>query len=191
MHSTVPPGNRGRRPRVTLERLLCDRPSRLQDCRLDGDALTPVTDHPRPPAGATDVTCWTPVDDRQASPDPEPRATLIAEPALGDDTTVTHTLVLEIDGPTRSIAVDYRPLDTTVIPERGVRVRTDDDDAVTVREARLTDGGQFVATVADPPSDGALFVEYAVSENPASGRHSVEVTVDGERQVEVRLVVLG
>ena len=124
---------------------------------------------------------------------PDLRTTLLADPSLpgAADAPVTHTLVLEVDVPTRSVAVDYRDLDTVVVPERGVRVRTDDDDAVAVAEARVAADDRFHVTLAEPRTEGALFVEYAVSRNPSGGNHAVDVVVDGVRETEARLVVMG
>jgi len=153
---------------------------------------------PLPRSDTVDVACWTPVvdetDDALSTTERrEPRATLLAAPALpGEpDGPVTHTLVLEVDAPTCSVAVDYRPLDTRVVAADGVRVRTDGDDPVAVSEARVAADGTFHVTFADGQTDGAVFVEYGVSRNPSGGRHTVGVVVDGERHTEARLVVVG
>jgi hypothetical protein len=138
------------------------------------------------------VACWTPVGSAPDTTRPEPRATLIAAPATpGAVDAVVHTLVLEVDGPMASVEIDYRPLDAAVVPEDGVRVRTDDDRPIAVDEACAADDGTFVVRFADPPTDGALFLEYSVTKNPDGGRHTVGVVVDGERHTEARLVVVG
>jgi len=146
-----------------------------------------------PSTGAVDVACWTPVG-TVATPgaEGEPRATLLAEPTLpgARNEPVTHTLVLEVDGPMASVELGYRPLDATVVPDRGVHVRTDEDGAIAVDEARVADDDTFLVTFTDPPSDGALFLEYSVTRNPEGGRHAVSVVVDGERHTEARLVVI-
>jgi len=69
-------------------------------------------------------------------------------------------------------------------------VRTDDGDVVPVSEARAEDDA-FVVTLAEPQTGGALFVEYDVTRNPSGGRHTVGVVVDGERETEARLAVVG
>ncbi|AZH24333.1 hypothetical protein [Haloplanus aerogenes] len=204
--------NRRRLPQATLRRLVSHPPSRLRDRALAADSE--VLQAPRetsevsqaaqatesvpstPPEPTTfDVACWTPVASAaEPTADPrEPRATLLAEPALPGTTSdpVSHTLVLEVDEPTACVELDYRPLDATVVPERGVRVRTDDDRPVTVDTARIGADGIFVVTFAQPPTDGALFLEYSVTQNPDGGQHTVGVVVDGERQTEARLVVVG
>jgi hypothetical protein len=143
-------------------------------------------------ADTVDVACWTPVGSTPDTTRPEPRATLIATPATpGAVDAVVHTLVLEVDGPMASVAIDYRPLDAAVVPEDGVRVRTDDDRPIAVDEARVADGGTFAVTFADRPTGGALFLEYSVTKNPDGGRHAVDVVVDGERHTEAGLVVVG
>ena len=198
---SVPRRNRPRRPpRATLERLVSRPPPRAQDCLPGADwgSSTPRADGlvvPSPRSDTVDVTCWTPVgDDRNGSTATDGlRTTLLADPALpgGTDGPVAHTLVLEVDVPTRTIAVDYRSLDSAVVPDRGVSVRTDGDETVAVGEASVTDDGTFEVTLAEPQTDGALFVEYAVTRNPSGGRHTVEVIVDGIRKTEARLVVMG
>jgi hypothetical protein len=203
--TTVSPRNRRRRPpRATLERLVSRPPPRVQDCAVDADgegvaaprtdgAVADVTES-RP--DGVDVACWTPVGDGEGSEpaeSPDLRTTLLANPSLpgGADDTVTHTLVLEVDAPTGSVAVDYRSLDVAVVPAHGVRVRTDDGEAVAVSEARVADDGTFRVAFAEPRTDGALFVEYDVTRNPSGGKHAVDVVVDGEREGEARLVVVG
>ena len=199
--TTVPPRNRSRGPpRATLERLVSRPPPRVWDRTFDGGGSTAArTDGlvaPPPRPDTIDVTCWTPVGDDQRH-DPaateDLRTTLLADPSLpgAADDPVAHTLVLEVDVPTRSVAIDYGGLDTAVLPERGVRVRTDDADTVAVAEAQVTDDGRFHVTLAEPRTDGALFVEYAVSRNPSGGNHAVDVVVDGVRETEARLVVMG
>ncbi|MEF8855832.1 MAG: hypothetical protein V5A16_00265 [Haloplanus sp.] len=200
----MPPRDRRRRPRATLKRLVSHPPPRLRDCVLDADGAgsrtsradggTPAVSGPPPASVTTGVACWTPIE----SPDPtsgprELRATLLAEPSLPGTTDgpVTHTLVVEVDEPTASVELDYRPLDATVMPERGIRVRTDDDRSVPVSEFRMADDGTFVVTFADSPADGALFLEYQVTRNPDGGRHTVGVVVGGSRRIEARLVVVG
>jgi hypothetical protein len=191
--STVPPRNRRRQPpRTTLERLVARPPPRVRDCAFDADDSAAGLPAPSPRSDSVDVACWTPVgDDPTATP--APRTTLLADPSLpGDaDGPVAHTLVLEVDAPTRSVAVDYRSLDAAVVPERGVRIRTDDDEDVAVAETRVAADGRFHVTLAEPRTDGALFVEYAVTRNPPGGNHAVGVVVDGTRETEARLVVLG
>jgi hypothetical protein len=188
---TVPPGNRRRQPpRSTLERLVSP-PPRVRNCALDAADHDVGPAAPSPRSGSVDVACWTPVAGPAATPNL--RTTLLADPSLPGavDAPVVHTLVLEFDVPTRSVAVDYGGLDTAVLPERGVRVRTDADDAVAVAEARVADDGRFHVTLAEPRTDGALFVEYAVRRNPPGGNHAVDVVVDGVRKTEARLVVMG
>jgi len=198
--TTVPPRNRSRGPpRATLERLVSRPPPRVWDRTFDGGGSTAArTDGlvaPPPRPDTIDVTCWTPVGDDQRH-DPaateDLRTTLLADPSLPGATAgpVAHTLVLEVDVPTRSVAVDYRSLDAAVVPAHGVSVRTDADEAVAVSEARVADDGTFEVTFAEPQTDGALFVEYAVTRNPSSGRHAVDVVVDGIRETEARLVVM-
>jgi hypothetical protein len=171
-------------------------PPRVLDCAFDAAEHEggPAVPSPRPEF--VDVACWTPVGDgptRDPATTPDLRTTLLADPSLpgATDDPVAHTLVLEVDVPTRSVAVDYGGLDTSVMPECGVRVRTDDDDAVAVAEARVAADGWFHVTLAEPRTDGALFVEYAVSRNPSGGNHAVDVVVDGVRETEARLVVMG
>jgi hypothetical protein len=195
--STVPSRNRRRGPpRTTLERLVSSPPPRVRDRALGGDGPTTAPADglvaPSPRSATVDVACWTPVGDDSAATH-DLRTTLLADPSLpgAADAPVAHTLVLEVDVPTRSIAVDYRGLDTAVLPERGVRVRTDDDAAVAVDEARVAGDGTFHVTLAEPRTDGALFVEYAVTRNPSGGDHAVGVVVDGVRETEARLVVMG
>lgn len=175
-------------------------PPRVRDSAFDGDGPTaaPVDGlgTPSPRSATVDVACWTPVgDDSTGGPTatPDLRTTLLADPSLpgAADAPVAHTLVLEVDVPTRSVAVDYGGLDAAVMPERGVRVRTDDDDAVAVAEARVAADGRFHVTLAEPRTDGALFVEYAVSRTPSGGSHAVDVVVDGVREAEAQLVVMG
>jgi hypothetical protein len=191
----VPPGNRRQSARTTLERLVSPPPPRVRNCAFDAAGHEDAPAGPSPRPESVDVTCWTPVaaptDDAATTPDL--RTTLLADPSLpgAADAPVTHTLVLEVDVPTRSVAVDYRDLDTVVVPERGVRVRTDDDDAVAVAEARVAADDRFHVTLAEPRTEGALFVEYAVSRNPSGGNHAVDVVVDGVRETEARLVVMG
>jgi len=191
----VPPGNRRQSARTTLERLVSSPPPRVRNCAFDAAEHEDAPADPSPRPASVDLACWTPVagstGDSAATPDL--RTTLLADPSLPGtaDTPVAHTLVLEVDVPTRSVAVDYRGLDTAVVPERGVRVRTDDDDAVAVDEAHVTDDGRFHVTLAEPRTDGALFVEYAVRRNPPGGNHAVDVVVDGVREAEARLVVMG
>lgn len=175
-------------------------PSRVRDRTVaDGERLATVPDgatEPAPVAARTkettaDVVCWTAVGASPGHDAREPRATLLAAPATpGEMDGVVHTLVLEVDGPTASVELDYRALDSTVVPERGVRVRTDDDRPVAVEDA-VADDGTFAVTFADPPTEGALFLEYSVTRNPEGGRHAVGVVVDGERETEARLVVVG
>jgi hypothetical protein len=139
------------------------------------------------------MMCWAPVaGPDEPSADSEPRTTLLADPAApgGTDGPVSHTLVLEVDAPTHSVAVDYRSLDASVMAAHGVRVWTDGGDVVPVSEARVEDDA-FVVTLAERRTGGALFVEYDVTRNPSGGRHSVDVVVDGERETEARLVVVG
>jgi len=154
-----------------------------------------VRTDPPAPSATVDVACWTPVaSPPDTTPDRrEPRATLLAEPSLPGttDTPVSHTLVFEVDEPTASVELDYRRIDAAVMPDHGVRVRTDDDRSVTVDEARVADDGTFLVTFARQPTDGALFLEYSVTQNPDGGRHTVGVVVDGERETEARLVVVG
>jgi len=181
---------RPRPPRAVLERLVAQFPSRVRDRTLDAaESAVSVAAPPSQPA-TVEVTCWTPM--AGPSPDPEPRTTLLADPAApgGTDAPVSHTLVLEVDAPTRSVAVDYRSLDASVVAAHGVRVRTDDGDVVPVSEARAEDDA-FVVTLAEPRTGGPLFVEYDVTRNPSGGRHTVGVVVDGERETEARLVVVG
>jgi len=182
---------------VALERLVSRLPFRVRDRTVDagGDDVAP-SPSPSSLPPTVEVACWTPVGaepgDRGAPADPpEPRATLLAEPAFLDATPVSHTLVLEVDAPTRSVAVDYRPFDASVIPRRGVRVRTDDGDRLAVDDAGVADGGTFVVTLAKPRTDGALFVTYDVTRNPPGGRHAVGVVVDDIRETEARLVTVG
>lgn len=142
------------------------------------------------------MACWTSVGggkQRDSGTTEDLRTTLLADPSLPEVAggPVAHTLVLEVDVPTRSIAVDYRSLDSAVVPDHGVRVRTDDDESVPVSEARVANDGTFSVTLAEQQTDGALFVEYAVTRNPPSGRHTVDVVVDGVRETEARLVVVG
>jgi hypothetical protein len=171
-------------------------PPRVRDRTFDGDGPTTAPADglaaPSPRSATLDVACWTPVGDDSATQS-NLRTTLLADPALpgAADAPVAHTLVFEVDVPTRSVAVDYRDLDTAVLPERGVQVRTDDADTVAVAEAQVTDDGRFHVTLAEPRTDGALFVEYAVSRNPSGGNHTVDVVVDGVREAEARLVVMG
>jgi len=182
---------RPRPPRAVLERLVAQFPSRVRDRTLDAaESAVSVAAPPSQPA-TVEVTCWTPM--AGPSPDPEPRTTLLADPAApgGTDAPVSHTLVLEVDAPTRSVAVDYRSLDAAVVPDHGVHVRTDDGDPVAVSEARVAGDGTFEVTLAEPRTDGALFVEYAVTRNPSGGRHTVGVVVNGARETEARLVVVG
>jgi hypothetical protein len=161
---------------------------------IDDDASTDRFAVPALPSPPVDVACWTPVGGETAESTRAPglRTTLLADPSLPDsaDTPVVHTRVLEADVPTRSVAVDYGDLDTAVVPERGVRVRTDDADVV-VAESHVADDGRFRVTLAEPRTGGALFVEYAVSRNPPGGNHAVDVVVDGVREAEARLVVMG
>lgn len=172
-------------------------PPRLLDRTLDAasrDDGVPATAISPPGSDTADVVYWTRVGSPDSAPDThEPRATLLAEPSLPEtpDRPVVHTLVLEIDGPTGSVELDYGPLDAAVVPERGVRVRTDDDRSVPVAESRATDDGTFAVTFADRPADCALFLEYRVTRNPDGGRHTVDVVVDGERRTEAGLVVIG
>jgi hypothetical protein len=176
-----------------LERLVTRPPPRVRDRTLDAADLDAAGPAPSPRPGTVDVTCWTPVGDPAADAvGSEPRATLLAEPPLTDatDGAVAHTLVLEIDAPTRSVTVDYRSLDAAVLPDRGVRIRTDDGEAVAVADATIDDDALRV-TLTDTLTDGALFAEYAVTRNPTGGRHTVGVTVDGDRETEARLVVIG
>jgi hypothetical protein len=195
--STVPPRNRRRQPpRTALERLVTRPPPRVRDRAFDGDGPTTAPADglgaPSPRSDTVDVACWTPVGDDSAAPS-DLRTTLLADPSLpgAADAPVAHTLVLEVDVPTRSVAIDYGGLDTAVLPERGVRVRTDDADTVAVAEAHVTDDGRFHVTLAESRTNGALFVEYAVSRNPSGGNHAVDVVVDGVRETEARLVVMG
>ena len=185
--------SRRRPPRVVLERLATQLPPRVRDRTLDAAESDVAVATPPPRPATVDVTCWTPIaGPGGASSAPEPRTTLLADPAApgGADGPVSHTLVLEVDAPTRSVAVDYRSLDASVVSAHGVRVRTDDGDPVPVSEARVTDGA-FVVTFAESRTGGALFVEYDVTRNPSGGRHTVGVVVDGERETEARLVVVG
>jgi hypothetical protein len=187
-----------RRPRATLEGLVSHPPPRLRDRALDavsrGNGDAPVVAHSPPEPGTTDVTYWTPIGSPDSTPDPrEPRATLLAEPSLPGtaDRPVAHTLVLEVGGTTASVELDYRPLDVAVVPERGVRARTDADRSIPVAESRLTDDGTFAVTFAERPADCALFLEYQVTRNPEGGRHTVDVVVDDDRRTEAGLVVVG
>jgi len=189
-----------RRPRAALEGLVNHPPPRLRDRTVDavswGDDGAPTMDHSPPASDTTEVTHWTPVGspDADRNSDPrEPRATLLAEPSLPGTAgrPVAHTLVLEVDAPMASVELDYRPLDAAVVPERGIRVRTDDDRGIPVEGARITDDGTFAVTFAERPTDCALFLEYRVTRNPESGRHTVGVVVDGERRTEAKLVVVG
>jgi hypothetical protein len=188
----VPPGSRRQSARATLERLVS--PPRVRNCAFDAAEHEDAPAGPSPRSESVDVACWTPVagptDDAAATPDL--RTTLLADTSLpgAAETPVAHTLVLEVDVPARSVAVDYGGLDTAVMPERGVRVRSD-DDAVTVDEVRVAADGRFHVTLAEPRTEGALFVEYAVSRNPSGGNHAVDVVVDGVRETEARLVVRG
>ena len=189
--TTVSP-RRPRPPRAVLERLVAQFPPRVRDRTLDAPP-SDTTAAPPPRSAIVEVACWAPVAGPDGpSADPEPRTTLLADPAApgGTDGPVSHTLVLEVDAPTRSVAVDYRSLDASVVAAHGVRVRTDDGDTVPVSETR-TDDGAFVVTLAEPRTGGALFVEYDVTRNPSGGRHTVGVVVDGERETEARLVVIG
>ena len=196
---TVSRRNRPRRsPRATLERLVSRPPRRVRDCSFDVDDRESANGvvGPSPRSDTVDVACWTSVGgDQQRGSDTmeDLRTTLLADPSLPEatDGPVAHTLVLEVDVPTRSVAVDYQGLDSAVVPERGVRVRTDDDEVVAVDEAHIGADGRFHVTLAEPRTDGALFVEYAVSRNPPGGSHTVGVVVDGVRETEARLVVMG
>jgi hypothetical protein len=177
-----------------LERLVSRPPPRLRDRALDAVDPDTVTVSPSRRADTVDVACWAPVEPvDEATTDPEPRTTLLADPSLpgATDGPVTHTLVLEVDAPTRSISVDYRSLDASVVPDHGVRVRTDDDESVAVSEAHATHDGTFGVRLAEPQTDGALFVEYAVTRNPAGGQHVVSVVVNGVRETAAQLVVVG
>lgn len=192
----VPPRNRPRRPpRATLERLVAPPPPQVRDRAFDAVDPDAAVETPSPPPDAVDVACWTPVGDDRRGPatTDDLRTTLLADSSLPGDAAgpVAHTLVLEVDVPTRTVTVDYRSLDSAVVPDHGVSVRTDDDEAVAVGEARVADDGTFSVTFAEPQTDGALFVEYAVTRNPPGGRHTVDVVVDGVRETEARLVVVG
>jgi hypothetical protein len=193
--ATVPSRNRRpRSPRAALERLVATRPPRIRDRTLDAAVSDPAVVTPLPRSAAVEVACWTPIDGTSAaSAGNEPRATILADSSGpdGTDAPVSHTLVLEVDTPTRSVGVDYHALETSVVPDRGVRVRTDDGDRVAVTGAHRAPDGTFVVTPAEPRTDGALFVEYDVSRNPSGGRHTVGVVVDGEFETEARLVVVG
>lgn len=176
-------------------------PPRLRDRAIgDGEASQPsptgsgntAPSDPLARPDTVDVACWTPVGSVPDTPRSELRATLLAAPATpGAVDGVVHTLVLEVDGPMASVEIDYQPLDATVVPEHRVRVRTDDDRPIAVDDARVADDGTFAVTFADRPTDGALFLEYSVTQNPDGGRHAVSVVVDGERHTEARLVVIG
>jgi len=174
----------------------------MRDRTLDAhgvDVAASLSASPSPRPDTVDVACWTPLDDDRQSghrdtsdPDVDPMATLLADPSTPGDagSAVAHTLVFEVEGPVRSIRIDYGPLDAAVTPEQAVRVRTETDRSLDVGWRVTADGG-LVVRFADPPTADALFVEYGVTRNPASGRHTVDVVVDGERTVEARLVVLG
>ncbi|WP_251341458.1 hypothetical protein [Haloplanus halophilus] len=191
----------GRSPRATLEALVDSPPPSLRDRALDGAGSPPAIRRPSPRPATVDVTCWTPLGDVAAAdapetggdPAPEPMATLLADPAIpGDlDVAVDHTLVLDVEGPVRTVRVDYGSLDAAATSDHAVRVRTDDGRRVDGVSWRVADDGAFVVRFDDPPTDGALFVEYGVTRNPAGGRHTVDVVVNGERLTAARLVVLG
>jgi hypothetical protein len=188
---------RNRPPRAALERLV-DPPRRLRDRTLDAHEAEEVPS-PSPRPDAVDIVCWTPLGGERRSTrcdagggGGEPLATLLADPSTPGDVegVVAHTLVLDVDGPVRSITVDYGSLDAAATPDHDVRVRTETDRTLDAGW-RVTAEGGLVVRFADPPSADALFVEYGVTRNPAGGRHTVDVTLDGERTVEARLVVLG
>lgn len=171
-------------------------PPRLRDRTLDADGGDPVPSASPPETNVVDVACWTPVSTsgEAASGVPsEPRATLLAEPSVtgAADGPVAHTLVLEVDGPMASVELDYRPLDATVVPDRRVRARTDDDRPIAIDESWISADGTFTVAFAERPTSGALFLEYSVTRNPDGGQHAVSVVVDGERRTEARLVVVG
>ncbi|MFB6101528.1 MAG: hypothetical protein ABEJ73_03075 [Haloplanus sp.] len=182
-------------PRSTLERLVRP-PPRVRERTLDGAVRRGArwsASHP----DTVDVACWTPLGSRprpgEGEGKPDPSAALLADPSTpGDATdTIAHTLVMEVEEPVRSVRVDYGSLDAAVETTHGTRVRTDDGRAVGGVEAREDDDGRLVVSFADPPTDGALFVEYGVTRNPRGGRHVVDVIVNGDRHAEASLVVLG
>jgi hypothetical protein len=187
-------------PRAALERLV-DPPRRLRDRILDAHEAEEIPS-PSPRPDAVDVVCWTPLGGARRSTrcdadgggdeGENPLATLLADPSIpGDiDGVVAHTLVLDVDGPVRSITVDYGSLDAAATPDHDVRVRTEADRTLDAGW-RVTAEGGLVVRFADPPAADALFVEYGVTRNPAGGRHTVDVVLDDERTVEARLVVLG